>query len=145
MARLHEIAINSRLSIPVAELEFQASRAGGPGGQHVNRSSTRIELWWNIAQSPSVSAEDRDWLLHRLAGRLTAAGAIRFVAAESRSQAQNRAAALARFRETIRRALVRPKRRKPTRPTRASREARLAGKRQRSKRKQRRQKPRPEE
>jgi ribosome-associated protein len=137
------VHLGPTLTVPASELEFRATRAGGPGGQHVNRSSTRVELWWNIARSPSLSPEDRDWLLARLAGRLSAEGAIRVVASETRSQAQNRAAALRRLGEIVRRALVRPKARKRTRPPRSAHEARLAGKRRRSERKRERRKPGP--
>jgi len=142
MTRPAAIALTPTVQVPLGELRFQASRAGGPGGQHVNTSSTRVELWWDVAASPSLSAEERERVLSRLASRLTEDGQLRIVAGSTRSQAQNKAEAIERFREIVARALAVPKRRKPTKPGRAAKERRLAEKRQRSERKrQRRQRP----
>jgi ribosome-associated protein len=126
------IPINARLAIPRDELELKATRSGGPGGQHVNTSSTRIELVWNVASSPSLWEDERARLLDKLAHRLDTEGRLRIVAQGERSQLQNREAAIARFAELVAKALVVPKRRKPTKPTKASKEKRLAGKKQRS-------------
>jgi len=123
--------INGRLAIPRSELRYTASRSGGPGGQHVNTSSTRIELWWDVAASPSLSEPQRQRLLARLASRLDGSGRLRLVSAAHRSQLQNREAATDRLREIIAEALVVPKARRATRPTRASKEARLRQKRER--------------
>jgi ribosome-associated protein len=120
------------LSIPWDELEFRATRAGGPGGQHVNTSSTRIELRWNVVASRVLSAAQRARLRDKLATRLSTGGLLRVVAASRRSQWQNREEALDRLREMLARALVVPKRRVKTRPTKASREARLTGKKTRA-------------
>lgn len=125
------IHINDRLSIPRSELEFRATRSGGPGGQHVNTSSTRIELVWNLANSPSLWEDERARLLEKLAHRLDSDGNIRVVAQGERSQLQNREAATERLAALVARALVVPKRRKPTKPTKASRERRLEQKRRR--------------
>lgn len=132
------IRINTRVSVPRDELELRATRSGGPGGQHVNTSSTRIELVWNVATSPSLWEDERARLLEQLASRLDGEGQLRIVAQGERSQLQNREAAVARFAEVVRRALVVPKRRKPTKPTQASKERRLASKRERSDRKRER-------
>jgi ribosome-associated protein len=126
------IPINARLAIPRDELELKATRSGGPGGQHVNTSSTRIELVWNVATSPSLWEDERTRLLEKLAHRLDGEGQLRIVAQGERSQLQNREAAIARFAEVVAKALVVPKRRKATRPTKASKEKRLQGKKQRS-------------
>ncbi|HXG45973.1 MAG TPA: alternative ribosome rescue aminoacyl-tRNA hydrolase ArfB [Gemmatimonadales bacterium] len=139
------IVVSPRLAIPLDEIEFRATRAGGPGGQHVNRSATRVELWWNLAGSPSLTEEDRTWLRTRLRPRLTAEGMLRLVSDASRSQTRNKAAALERFRALLAQALVRPRPRRRTRPPRSAHERRLAGKRARSERKRERRKPRPEE
>ena len=80
------------MEIPLAELSFRASRSGGPGGQHVNTSSTRIELWWDAAGSPSLSEPQRALMLQRLASRLTEDGWLRLVAHRRRSGAERRAA-----------------------------------------------------
>jgi ribosome-associated protein len=125
------IPINARLAIPRDELELKATRSGGPGGQHVNTSSTRIELVWNVATSPSLWEDERTHLLEKLAHRLDGEGQLRIVAQGERSQLQNREAAIARFAEVVAKALVVPKRRKATRPTKASKEKRLQGKKQR--------------
>ena len=127
-----DLAITDQLTLPRAELEFQATRAGGPGGQHVNRSSTRIELWWNVAGSPSLTDEQRALLLTRLASRLDADGWIRIVAANRRSQLQNREEAVERFTTTVRHALHVPRPRKSTRVPKGSKVARLEAKRRRS-------------
>ena len=130
-----DIVITPALTIPRAELQFRASRAGGPGGQHVNTSSTRVELLWDLSHSTVVSDEQRGRLLTKLAARLDAAGMVRVVASDRRSQSQNRDAAAERLAMLVRQALVVPRKRRPTRPTRASREQRLADKRKRGERK----------
>jgi ribosome-associated protein len=128
--------------IPPDELVVRATRAGGPGGQHVNTSSTRIEIVWNIDRSALLTAAQRARLHEKLASRLDAEGNLRVVAAESRSQRRNRDLAESRLTDLVRRALVIPKRRRKTRPTKASVEARLNEKRRRSSTKQdRRRKP----
>lgn len=127
--------VSPALVIPLAELEVRATRAAGPGGQHVNTSSTRIEVVWDVAASPSVSEEQRTRLRARLATRLDTSGRLRIVAGARRSQLQNREAALARLAELVAAALVVPKRRRPTKPTRASKERRLTEKRRRGERK----------
>jgi ribosome-associated protein len=129
------LRVNDELSIPRSELEFRATRSGGPGGQHVNTSSTRIELLWNLHTSRALSDEQRERLRQRLASRTDADGFVRVVSSENRSQLRNREAAENRLAGILRRALVKPRKRIPTRPSRASREARLKDKRMRSERK----------
>jgi ribosome-associated protein len=135
------VQITPELSIAESELSYRATRAGGPGGQHVNTSSTRVELWWNLATSPSLSQQQREWLSHRLAARVDAEGWIRLVSSGSRSQLQNRKEVTERFRTLLTQAIVVPKPRKKTRPTRAARERRLADKKKTSVKKQQRRKP----
>ena len=139
------LEITPTLSIPLGELEYRASRSGGPGGQHVNTSSTRIEVWWDIAQSPSVTEEQRARLLQKLASRLDTSGRLRLVSSSSRSQLRNREEATERLREVLAEALVIPKKRKPTKPSRAAKAARLEAKRRRAMTKQRRRGPRHED
>jgi ribosome-associated protein len=124
--------VSHELSIPRSELEFRATRAGGPGGQHVNTSSTRIELLWDLARSAAISDETRERLIAKLGSRLDAEGRVRIVASEHRSQLQNRIAAEKRLAEVVARALVVPKKRRPTRPTRAAKERRISEKKRRS-------------
>jgi ribosome-associated protein len=137
-----ELSINNRVRIPLSELSFSASRSGGPGGQHVNTSSTRIELWWDLAASPSLDEESRARVTSRLATRLVDEGRVlRLVSSGSRSQAQNRAEVIERFRSMLAAALREVKPRKRTRPTKASKEQRLEGKRHRGETKRQRRPP----
>jgi ribosome-associated protein len=130
------LVVDSTITIPRSELSFRASRAGGPGGQHVNTSSTRVELLWNLERSRSVSAEQRDRLRDKLAARLDADGNVRVVASANRSQLRNREDAEVRLATLIRRALVVPKARKKTRPSRGAVEKRLRTKKEISRKKQ---------
>ena len=133
--------IRPDLSIADSELSYHATRAGGPGGQHVNTSSTRIELWWNLAASPSLTDQQRAWLTERLAARLDSGGWIRLVSNGSRSQLQNRKEVTERFRTLLAQAAAVPKKRKKTRPSRAAKERRLANKKKESAKKELRRKP----
>jgi ribosome-associated protein len=133
-----DLAITPVLSIPWRELTFRATPAGGPGGQHVNRSSTRVELWWDVLGSPSLDEGQRGLLRAKLAPRLDQRGVLRLVSAEHRSQARNREAVVERFIKVIANGLKVPRPRKPTRPTRASVARRLDAKRKRSERKRER-------
>jgi ribosome-associated protein len=135
------LEITPELLLPVSELDYRATRSGGPGGQHVNTSSTRIELWWNVAASTTPTAAQRALLLDRLAARLDGDGRLRIVASESRSQLRNREAATERLRELVAAALVVAKPRKRTRPSRAAKAARLEAKRRRSATKRERRHP----
>lgn len=135
------LPISPALLLPRSELRFQASRSGGPGGQHVNTSSTRIELWWDVAGSPSLTEAQRTHLLERLASRLDSRGQLRLVSAAHRSQLQNREAVVRRLQTVVAAALKVPKARRATRPTKASKERRLAAKKQRAATKRERRKP----
>lgn len=125
----------SHFIIPPSELEIRATRSSGAGGQHVNKTSSRIEITWNIRDSNVLSDEQRTILNGRLASRISADGAIRVVASEFRSQRQNRERAEARLADLITRALTPRKKRKPTRRPRKADEARLASKKLHSKKK----------
>jgi ribosome-associated protein len=129
------------VSIPRWELEYRASRAGGAGGQHVNTSSTRIELLWNVSRTTALDDERRARVSARLATRIDGEGWLRVVASARRSQQQNREAAEERLVELVRGALAVRKRRRPTKPTRASREERMREKRKRSETKRMRREP----
>ena len=98
----------------------------------MNTSSTRVELTWDVAASPSLSDEQRKRVQEKLANRIDESGTLRLVASDSRSQYQNREAVTARFVDLIAYALKKPKPRRRTRPSRASKEARLRAKKQRS-------------
>ena len=133
--------VSPALRVPLSELEYRATRSGGPGGQHVNTSSTRVELWWDVAGSPALSEEQRRPLLARLASRLDAAGRLRLVSSSSRSQLRNREEVTERFRRIVAEGLVVPKPRKRTKPSRAAKAARLERKRRRSAVKRDRRRP----
>ena len=139
------LPINNELFIPRAELRFRASRSGGPGGQHVNTSATRIELEWDVQSSPSISEDERIRIRERLANRINQEGVLQLAESGSRSQHQNKEAVTERFRELLRNALRFEKRRRKTRPSRAARERRLRAKKRRSEKKQLRGPVRPEE
>jgi ribosome-associated protein len=126
------------LEIPRSELMYRASRAGGAGGQHVNTSSTRIELLWNPSLTSALDADARARVAAKLSSRLDGDGWLRIVASARRSQAQNRDDAESRLVELIDRALIVPKRRKPTKPSRGARESRLEEKKRRGETKRRR-------
>ena len=85
MADDDPIAVGNTLTIPRAELLLKATRSGGPGGQHVNTSSTRIELVWDVASSPSLDDAQRAHLMARLASRLDSQGKLRLVSQDERS------------------------------------------------------------
>jgi len=141
MIEHHPLKVNSRVAIPRHELHARASRSGGPGGQHVNTSSTRIELEWNVRDSSALSRDERARVLDKLASRIDGNGTIRVVASDSRSQRQNRELAEGRLAELVRRALVVPRARKATKPTRASQEKRIEAKKHHSRIKRERGRP----
>ncbi len=141
MADDNALEITPDLRLPLAELEYRASRSGGPGGQHVNTSSTRIEVWWDVAGSPSLSPEQRAHLLERLRARLDSTGRLRLVSSGTRSQLRNREDVTERLRSVLAAALSVRKKRKPTKPSRAAKAARLEAKRRRAATKRRRRPP----
>ncbi|HJS48395.1 MAG TPA: alternative ribosome rescue aminoacyl-tRNA hydrolase ArfB [Gemmatimonadales bacterium] len=132
------------LRVPRAELGFRATRAGGPGGQNVNKVASRVEITWDFQASGAPTAEQKARLAVKLAPRLDAEGRLRVVASEARSQLRNREAAEARLVELLAAALRVPKKRKRTRPTAASKERRLESKRRTAHKKRDRRRPRDE-
>jgi ribosome-associated protein len=126
------VRITSSLRIPRSELQFRFSRSSGPGGQHANKVSTRVELRFDVARSPSLGPRQRSRLIERLGPE------VRVVADDERSQVRNRQLAVQRFRDRMAGALRVEAPRRPTRPSRAAKERRLADKRLRSERKRNR-------
>jgi ribosome-associated protein len=118
--------------IPGGEIEELASRSSGPGGQHVNTSSTRVTLRWNLSESSGLRPEARERLLARLGSRLTTRGVLVVHADRHRSRARNREMARERLLELVENALHQEPPRRPTRPTKASKDRRLDTKRRRS-------------
>lgn len=138
MAKEGLLPVSGSIAIPRTELEYKATRAGGAGGQHVNTSSTRIELLWNVRTTTALDPDAIARLESKLASRLDGEGFLRVVSSARRSQIQNRAAADARLAELVRAALVVPKRRKPTKPSRGAKEARISEKKKRGETKRQR-------
>lgn len=126
------LQINNRVIIPLAELSFRFSRSSGPGGQHAQKSSTRVELLFDVANSPSLTDAQRARVLERLKRYIDTSGVMHLTAQSERSQLRNRENVVARFQVLLRKALERRKRRKATRPTSAAKERRLRKKKRRS-------------
>ncbi|MGP9838426.1 alternative ribosome rescue aminoacyl-tRNA hydrolase ArfB [Arthrobacter sp. 179] len=136
-----DVHVSPALTIPAPELGWRFSRASGPGGQHVNKTDSRVELFWNIDDSTTVNEEQRELLLDRLGSRLVA-GAITVTSSEQRSQRRNRETAVEKLAQLIREGLAPagPQRR-PTKPTRGSKRRHRAAKIQRSDVKAQRRRP----
>jgi ribosome-associated protein len=132
------ITINPELAIPRAEIDYRATRAGGPGGQHVNTSSTKVELLWDVAKSNAINDEQRALITQKLRKRIGEDGVLRLTSAASRSQHQNKEDVTTRFARILADALRVPKRRKKTKVPRAAKEARLKAKKNRSRVKEQR-------
>ena len=125
----------SGVVLPARELEFVASRASGPGGQAVNKTSSRITLRWNPAASGALTPAQKARVREKLGYRIGASGCLQVHVESERSQYRNREIARERLAELVARALRREKKRRATRPTRASRERRLEDKRRQSRKK----------
>lgn len=136
-----DLEIRPGVVIPETELHETASRSSGPGGQHVNTSSTRVTLRWNALASAVLGPVRRARLRQRLAGRLTRAGELVVHAGRHRSRARNRELARQRLAELVRSGIAAPSVRRATRPSRSSRERRLRQKRRRSDLKRGRSRP----
>lgn len=130
------LTISRTLALPEAELTERFLRADGPGGQHVNRTESAVELRFDVARSPTLPEALRERLLARRDRRLTDEGVLVIQARRFRDQGRNREDARERLADIIRGALLVPTKRVATKPTRASKERRLAGKQQRGKLKQ---------
>jgi len=131
--------ITPELHIPDRELLFTVSRSRGPGGQHVNKASTRVTLHFDLVRSPSLTSEQKKLLGNRLAQRIGQDGVLQLSCGRHRSQQANRREAVARFVALLRAGLQEAPPRRPTRPTRSSRERRLRKKKHRSRLKRQRQ------
>jgi ribosome-associated protein len=129
------IPVTRSVAIPVAEIELRFSRSSGPGGQHAQKTETRVEAIFDVETSSALTPAQKTRVL-RKAGPI-----LRAVAQDERSQLRNRELAVERLVESLREALRVPRRRRPTKPTAAARERRLEQKRRRGATKQLRQRP----
>lgn len=129
------LRVTPTLRIPLAELEWKVSRSGGPGGQHANTSDSRVEVRFWVVDSAALGPRQRARLLERLGP------VVRAVAADSRSQARNRATALDRLATRLAAGLAVEAPRRPTRPSRGAKERRITDKRRQGERKQARRRP----
>ncbi|HNW37043.1 MAG TPA: alternative ribosome rescue aminoacyl-tRNA hydrolase ArfB [Candidatus Ozemobacteraceae bacterium] len=135
------LPITDLVTISSADLEWSAARGSGPGGQNVNKVASKVELRFDLAGTPALNWAVKERLRSLAANRLDSEGRILITCQESRDQRSNLEAALRKLRQLILKALVPPKRRRPTKPTRASKERRLDSKRVHSDKKRRRGSP----
>lgn len=133
------LRINAAITIPESELAFSFVRADGPGGQHVNKTATAVQLRFDARHSPSLPDDVRQRLMGLAGRRMTAEGVLVIDARSHRSQKQNREEALDRLKKLIQAAATPPRPRRPTRPTKASRQRRMENKRHQARLKRSRQ------
>jgi ribosome-associated protein len=129
------IRVTRTVTLPISEIELRFSRSSGPGGQHAQKSETRVEAIFDVEASAALTVVQKARVVRK------AGPVLRAIAQDERSQARNRELAIERLVETLREALRVPRRRRPTKPTAASRERRLEKKRHRSETKQLRRRP----
>jgi ribosome-associated protein len=136
------IAVNATLEIPAEALSYEFSRSGGPGGQHVNKTDTRVRLSFDLAATELIPPAAKRRLAQQQAAWMTADGKLVLTSDATRSRHRNIEDVRDRLAEAIRTALIRPKPRVPTRPSRGAKERRLGDKRKRAEVKTGRQRPR---
>jgi ribosome-associated protein len=132
MNRNDEIEILPGFSLPFKELSFTASRSSKPGGQHVNKVSSRITLHFDVLNSPSLTDKQRELILRKLVTRISKDGMLQVASQKERSQFANKNAAVERFISLLQMALSKEKPRKKTKTPKAEKERRLDEKKQRS-------------
>lgn len=136
-----DLQINESVTIPAGELSFKVSRSGGPGGQHVNKTSSRVTLEWNVETSSAITRLEQLRIYKSLGGRINTDGILQLSVDESRSQHANRDLARRRLADLIKSALQVQKKRLKTRPSRSAKARRVDEKKKRSQKKRNRSKP----
>ncbi len=126
-----DLFVQSGVQIPLSELMIKACRASGAGGQHVNKTSTKVQITWSVLQSSALDDEQKQRISERLSHRINKAGCITCSVDETRSQSKNIELAKERLIELIKKGLFIPKVRKATKPSKGSKERRLKAKKQR--------------
>ncbi len=135
------IKLGRGVSVPEAELELRAARSGGPGGQSVNTTDSKVELRWSVRETGALSPAQRERVLDRLGSRLTKDGVLILQGSEHKSQHRNRDAVLSRFQSIVGEALEPPRQRRKTKVSRGAKRRRLEAKRKRSETKKLRKPP----
>ena len=135
------LIINASLAIPLSELKFRFTQSSGPGGQHVNRAATQVELLFDVARSPRLNEAQRQRILQALDRFIDSGGILHLTSQSTRSQLHNRQDVSERFQALLRQALKPRKKRRTTKPTAASREQRLDKKKRRGAMKRSRRSP----
>ncbi len=135
---MHDLVITPRLTIPASELEMSFARSGGPGGQNVNKVSSKVDLRWNPTMSVALTTDDRVLLLARLGNKLTTDGTLIVTSSLTRDQLKNREDAMSKLALIVRSALHREKPRKATRVSKGAKRRRVADKRHHAEKKQNR-------
>ena len=121
----NDVIVKNGIIIPEHELEISSSRSGGAGGQHVNKTSTKITVRWNVKTTSALTDEQKQRVLEKLAPQLTAEGDLIIHSSTTRSQEQNRRMALVRLGQIVSKALYIPKKRMATRVSEGAKQARL--------------------
>ncbi|MBD3672291.1 MAG: aminoacyl-tRNA hydrolase [Planctomycetaceae bacterium] len=141
----NKLQVTSTIKIPLAELDFQFARSSGPGGQHVNKTNSKAQLFWNVAESDVIGRNLKLRFMEKYANQISSAGVLLVESQTHREQHLNKKVALQKLQKMIRSVARPPKRRKPTKPTKASERKRLKAKAEHAQKKKLRRPPKRED
>ena len=130
--RLADLIINPQVRIPSSSLNFRFARSSGPGGQHMNKTESNVELMFDVVNTPYLNEADKTRVIIKLASYLDKEGVLHVESQQGRSQLRNREEVVERFAVLLRQALIVPKKRRPTKPSKAAKEKRLDSKKKSS-------------